>query len=150
MKKEGSGKVSLVWGRAVYRYPQDFQFYDSRTQGNRWRVPSVSFGPQAHQTCQNCSPGVHRQTTWSCTSQVIGGQFPDGEDWIRGRGEPEKVSLWGRGTSRGPPTDPRLGNGQCARRQLRCVHTPQFDSEPYTVPGVKEWDPFAARDVSRP
>lgn len=71
------------------------------------------------------APGSTDRPPGHAPSQVTRAQFPDGEDGLeqRLRGarclrpafpRSETLSLWGRGTSGGPPTVSRLGNGECA------------------------------------
>lgn len=128
-----------VWGRAVDRQPQDLQFHESKTQETDGE-PYVIFRLQANQAGQNCSPMLHRQTTWSWMQPGNGGASSPWEinsQMVKVGSGPEQsmpypisspqtretLPVRGRGSGGGPPTDPRQSNGECAWRHLRCVHT---------------------------
>lgn len=54
------------WGGGQYMNTHRTSSSVTVRHRDRWRVPSVIFGPQASQACQHCSPESHRQT-WSDT-----------------------------------------------------------------------------------
>lgn len=160
-----------VWGRAVDRQPQDLQFRESKTQETDGE-PYVIFRLQANQAGQNCSPVLHRQTTWSWMQPGNGGASSPWES------NSQMVKV-GSGTEQSMPhphlLSPDQRNSSCQGEgfQWRSSHRPQakqwrvclktFEMCSYchimanvflqdygvlfTVPGLKAWDPFGGFDV---
>lgn len=107
------------WGGGQYMNTHRTSSSVTVRHWDRWRVPSVIFGPQANQACQHCSLESHRQTWsdtqpgnrrtvprwWGLTGSEASRLYPASHPLPR----LERLSLWGRGTSGGPTADPRLG-----------------------------------------